>query len=138
MWQYTTTGPIFSSPAIVPCINAVFFGSHDGSLYCVSRTNDLLWKSAADSAVFSSPFVFQFCDKHDSGERRPLVASCSTKGTLTIHDLTSGETLSSLALSGEVFSSPVVLSDKIIIGCRNNNLYCISVFKNNTDTVIHV
>jgi hypothetical protein len=31
---------------------------------------------------------------------------------------------------GELFSSPVVVDDKIVVGCRDDNVYCVDLIAN--------
>ncbi|XP_035681596.1 beta-alanine-activating enzyme-like [Branchiostoma floridae] len=55
------------------------------------------------------------------------VAVASTKGTLYILTLDSGSCLASLRLPGEVFSSPVVWNNLLVVGCRDDFVYGIKV-----------
>ena len=44
-----------------------------------------------------------------------------------IFDLRSGEVLASCQLPGEVFSSPVVVGDYLVVGCRDDYVYCLEI-----------
>jgi eukaryotic-like serine/threonine-protein kinase len=56
-WKYTTSGKIFSSPAIAAGISYV--GSEDGNLYAIdARSGKLMWKFKTGGAVHSSPAVY--------------------------------------------------------------------------------
>ncbi|XP_033631782.1 beta-alanine-activating enzyme-like isoform X2 [Asterias rubens] len=56
-----------------------------------------------------------------------FVAVCSTEGSVMIFDLRSGEVLASCQLPGEVFSSPVVVGDYLVVGCRDDYVYCLEI-----------
>ena len=53
------------------------------------------------------------------------VICCSTKGLLKVVDLNSGCVSSQMQLNGDVFSSPVFLDRKIVVGCRDDFVYCL-------------
>jgi outer membrane protein assembly factor BamB len=55
-WAYTTTGTVFSSPAIA-ADGSVVFGSEDGKLYALDRQGELLWSFQAGGPIFSSPAI---------------------------------------------------------------------------------
>ena len=56
-----------------------------------------------------------------------LVCSCSCNGVVYVIDSQSGGIRCSLQLPNEVFSSPVVVNNRIIVGCRDESLYCIDI-----------
>lgn len=119
----------------------VTIGSHDCKVYCLCAKNGhLLWSRALDSAVFSTPFSFclqqssvtlpisnhsKFTDF--SSEVTNSVAVCGSKGTLYILDLASGIVRGKFQFPGELFSSPCVLGDRLIVGCRDNFVYCVKL-----------
>lgn len=53
------------------------------------------------------------------------VCVCTTSGQVYLLDVHTGEVLGSVRLPGEVFSSPVVVDSHILIGCRDDCIYCI-------------
>lgn len=56
------------------------------------------------------------------------LVSASTKGTIALHSTSDGRQLGRLSLPGQVYSSPAVASPtRILVGCRDNNLYSISL-----------
>ena len=226
--------PIFSSPVISKLHGLIFFGSHDGHLYCVDKGGGLRWKMEC-GIVYSTPFVFTLCsgisgkkencchtgepadisavtgrclrphnapgsdvgltiDLQDDdgiksltdddpfhvgphtgdylsdtgdltvavsipsqvedekclhtgarpstiadmtshvvcddansltfGYHNTMVVGVSTMGELRIHCCLTGTTICAQQLPGEVFSSPVVAGNRLIVGCRDNNVYC--------------
>ncbi|XP_068599593.1 beta-alanine-activating enzyme [Brachionichthys hirsutus] len=126
VWQFLTKGAIFSSPCISPDQQRVLCGSHDGCLYCVNCADgSLVWTFQTTGKVYSSPCVF---DGSAAGLRSGmLVALASTDGTVWILDGNDGQMLSSYTLPGELFSSPVVWGQSLVVGCRNDSVYCLKL-----------
>ncbi|TMS20244.1 Beta-alanine-activating enzyme [Larimichthys crocea] len=126
VWQFLTKGPVFSSPCVTPDHQRVLCGSHDGCLYCLDgASGSLIWTFQTTGKVYSSPFVF---DGSVVGRRgTPLVAAASTDGTAWILDAGDGQTLASFTLPGELFSSPVVWGRSLVVGCRNDFVYCLKL-----------
>lgn len=123
MWEFLTNGPVFSSP----CVTAgqVLCGSHDGCLYCLNGADgSLVWSFQTTGKVFSSPCVF---DGSAVGRRGTLVGLASTDGTVWILDGRDGRMLASFTLKGELFSSPVVWGRSLVVGCRNDFVYCLNL-----------
>jgi len=52
---------------------------------------------------------------------------CSTQGEVILLNQKMGEEMGRFRLSGEVFSSPLLLGNKLVVGCRDNFLYCLNV-----------
>ncbi|XP_068175474.1 beta-alanine-activating enzyme isoform X2 [Antennarius striatus] len=125
VWQFLTKGAVFSSPCITSDQQRVLCGSHDGCLYCVNCADgSLVWTFRTTGKVYSSPCVF---DGAAAGRSGMLVAVASTDGTLWILDGHDGKMLSSFTLPGELFSSPVVWGRSLVVGCRNDSVYCLKL-----------
>ena len=66
---------------------------------------------------------------HPPTPHQPLscvcVASCS--GEVYLLDGGCGEKLASLHLPGAVFSSPVAVGNHMVLGCRDNSVYCLEI-----------
>ncbi|KAM9678464.1 beta-alanine-activating enzyme isoform 3-T5 [Trichechus inunguis] len=127
VWQFSTNGPIFSSPCTSASEQEIFFGSHDCFIYCCNMKGHLQWKFEATSRVYATPFAFQ---NHNYSDET-LLAAASTDGKLWILESKSGQLQSVYELPGEVFSSPVVWESILIIGCRNNYVYCLDLLGGN-------
>ena len=114
---------VFSSLAkcIVNEKEIIIFGCQDGSVYCL-KERELCWKTALDTAIISTPFV-EFFEK----DKRGLVVCSSTKGTIFILNLENGNKISQYSLPGEVFSSPILINGKIVVGSRDDNIYCLDI-----------
>jgi acyl-CoA synthetase len=96
--------------------NSLLFGCHDRGLYRLdAATGCLIWRPALDGEIFASP------DFEAGADGRIVAATSSGTVYLVSPD---GETLASWQLSGQVFSSPVFLPGRIIVGSRDNFLYC--------------
>ncbi|XP_053462035.1 beta-alanine-activating enzyme isoform X2 [Nycticebus coucang] len=127
VWRFSTGGPIFSSPCVSASEQDIFFGSHDCFIYCCDKKGHLQWKFETTSQVYATPFVFYNQDHSNE----ILLAAASTDGKLWILDSQSGQLQSVYELPGEVFSSPVVWESMLIIGCRNNYIYCLDLLGGN-------
>ncbi|XP_030347157.1 beta-alanine-activating enzyme isoform X2 [Strigops habroptila] len=124
VWQFSTNGPVFSSPCISSLTKQeIFFGSHDCFIYCCNMEGNLLWKFKASSSVYGTPFVFQ----SDDLKNKILLAAVSTDGKVWILNAKSGTAEGVAKLPGEVFSSPVVWGTKLVVGCRNDYVYCLDL-----------
>ncbi|CAG10959.1 unnamed protein product [Tetraodon nigroviridis] len=124
MWEFLTNGPVFSSPCVWADHRRVLCGSHDGCLYCLSADGSLVWSFQTPGKVFSSPCVF---DGSAVGRRGALVGLVSTDGTVWILDGRDGRTLASFTLKGELFSSPLVWRRSLVVGCRDDFVYCLKL-----------
>lgn len=60
-----------------------------------------------------------------SSSALPCVCACTTSGQVHLLDIPSGGVLGSVRLPGEVFSSPVVVDNHLLVGCRDDCVYCI-------------
>ncbi|XP_044274089.1 beta-alanine-activating enzyme isoform X1 [Varanus komodoensis] len=129
VWEFSSNGPIFSSPCISNLAKDTFFGSHDCFTYCCDMEGNLLWKFETTSAVYATPFVF-----HSHG--KTLLAVVSTDGSIWILNSKSGLVEGTGKLPGEAFSSPVVWGTMIIVGCRNNYVYCLDVCLSETNKIV--
>ena len=99
------------------------FGDHDCSLHSVTKHMCSNWKVKLDSAIGSCPFVGSLFLPQELG----ICCCCTVNGNVFILDLAMGRTLTTIKLPGEIFSSPVIVGDRIVIGCRDNNVYCLKV-----------
>ena len=107
-------------------------GCHDHCGYCLDRNGQLIWKHGMNSAVYATPFVFETClcntctidTDISSSVAHYYAVICSTSGQIDIVNCVNGRLVCSTNVPGELFSSPVVCDDRLIIGCRDDNIYC--------------
>ncbi|KAM4807668.1 beta-alanine-activating enzyme [Rhinophrynus dorsalis] len=123
IWHFTTNGPIFSSPCVSNLSKQIMFGSHDGFIYCCNMEGVLVWKYKTRSRVYATSFVFPEPHRENS----ELLAAASTDGHVYILDAQTGLLNTEHRLGGEIFSSPVVWGSSVIVGCRNNYVYCLDL-----------
>lgn len=103
----------------------VVCGSHDGYVYCwEGATGSLRWRRHFAAAVYSSPCIFSVQLK---GERTHCVCATSTAGHMEVLRLRTGEVLATWDFQAPVFSSPVVAGGTIVVGCRDNFVYCVEI-----------
>lgn len=99
----------------------IIFGCNNGFVYCL-KERQLHWKIFLHDRIVSTPFV-ELCPRSSSGS----VICITTKGELFILNVNNGEKLSHYSFHGEVFSSPIVMHGKIIVGCRDDNVYIVDI-----------
>ncbi|CAH6887826.1 Aasdh [Phodopus roborovskii] len=133
VWCISAGGPVFSSPCISAAEQEIFFGSHDCFLYCCSMEGHLRWKFETTARVYATPFAFS----NRSCSSETLLAAASTDGKLWILESQSGKLRSVYEFPGEVFSSPVVWESMLIIGCRNNYIYCLDLLCGDKNNQVH-
>jgi outer membrane protein assembly factor BamB len=117
IWKISTNGPIFSSPKFWSDENIVV-GSHSSIVSLISKNNGKILKHyKSDSAVFSSPLIFQ-----------DNCVFISIEGILYLISKTGD--IHTLQLNGKVFSSPIYHDSTIYVGCRDDHICSISVSQN--------
>ncbi|XP_047443022.1 beta-alanine-activating enzyme isoform X2 [Mugil cephalus] len=123
LWEFLTKGPVFSSPCVAQ--QRLLCGSHDGHLYCLNCADgSVVWTFHTTGKVYAAPCVF---DGSAVGWRGALVALASTDGAVWILDGQDGRKVASHSLPGELFSSPVVWERSLVVGCRNDYVYCLQL-----------
>ncbi|KAG5192043.1 quinon protein alcohol dehydrogenase-like superfamily [Tribonema minus] len=130
LWQLKLNSAIFSSPCVANhTVHAgsevVAFGDHSGCITCVRvACGTVIWHQSVDrnraTTAYASPFACSckgltvFC----------VATSC---GMLAVLEQVSGAVVSRALAPGQVFSSPVMVGDQLLIGCRNDHLLCYKV-----------
>jgi outer membrane protein assembly factor BamB len=126
LWQFLAKGAVFSTPCFTPDRQRVLCGAHDGYVYCLETAGgSLVWSFQTSGRVYASPFAFE--SRSALGREQVLVGVASTDGMLWILDERDGCKIASLSLPGELFSSPVVWERTLLVGCRNDMVYCIDL-----------
>lgn len=106
----------------------VMSGSHDRCVYCWNEQLDLEWKTELDSEIYSTPCHCTIQTLTLSNTYHiSCVCVCSTAGSVYMLDAVCGHILGSLELPGNIFSSPVVVDSCILVGCRDDHVYCIEI-----------
>ena len=114
-------------PAHHPNEFLVFSGSHDKYMYCWKSgrspeenkyTYDLIWKVALNGEIYS---IGMLSKSHTIN----TLCTCTAKGTIYILSPDSGRILICQSLPNQIFSSPVFIESRVIVGCRDDGLHCL-------------
>jgi acyl-CoA synthetase len=136
LWRIDTQASIFSSPCVCTLQTqhqqqqqqqTVFvIGDQSGYVSCYIVSNSsLLWRThivlndteGAAAVVYASPFMFIY-------RATALVAAATSSGSIVLLDLYTGALISITQAPGQTFSSPVVVDNRLYIGCRSDALLC--------------
>lgn len=79
-----------------------------------------------DSTITATPCVLNY-------DNCTFVVAATTSGNVCLIDIETGVITINFCLPSEIFSSPCVCDNKIYIGCRDNNLYCLQLIGQNKD-----
>ncbi|MCP4118391.1 MAG: PQQ-binding-like beta-propeller repeat protein [Desulfobacteraceae bacterium] len=117
VWRFPTSGPVNSSPAVDSSGN-IFFGSEDGTVYCVTPGGNLTWSHGTGDSIYSSPAL-------DQDQNRLYIGSADS--CLYALDSETGERFWKFKTGSKIVSSPVIGNDKTIyIGSLDHCLYAIA------------
>lgn len=113
-WSFKATRPIFSSPVVILTRDGrgVLFGCHDGNLRYVSVGGNLVWSVCLNSVVFATPFIY-----------KNIIAASTTAGKIFLINQKDGSIFSSVSLPAEVFSTPIIVNQRLYCGCRDDYIY---------------
>lgn len=96
------------------------FGSHDGLVHCISsdasnRNLTVRWKSKIGQQIRSTPTLLN----------QETILCCSTDGKITFLNPKDGQIKRQFSIDGEIFSSPTIHENSVLIGSRNDFIYCL-------------
>jgi multiple sugar transport system substrate-binding protein len=112
-WTYTTSGNVYSSPAVAD--GMVFVGSNDGNVYALDQhTGAHIWNYSTGSAVMSSPAV---------ADGKVYVGSNDSK--VYALDQYTGAHIWNYTTGGWITSSPAVADGKVFVGSFDGKVYCL-------------
>ena len=131
MWNIKINGEVFSHLQVytdsITKLENLLFASKNSYIYkleCSTSPEVVpIFKMEKDTGV---PMVATPCLLDEK-----IIVVVGTNGELKVLDFVTGESLNSFKLGGDVFSSPIIHDDFIVVGCRDNNLYVLS----NTNSV---
>lgn len=132
----------------------IFCGSHDKCVYCWDvKEGKEVWVTALDSEIYATPVachqtsqieiessIKASISSHETVKTRNNIENikpvstppnlhyicvCTTSGALYLLDIHTGIKQATLKLPGQIFSSPVVVDGHILVGCRDDNIYCV-------------
>lgn len=107
VWKFESAGSVYSSPALLPGGQTVFFASLDHNIYALDReTGKLYWSCDTGSEVESSPVLSRLDGALFVGLiKDQLIAVDTMSGPLA------GKIKWTVNAGGEVVSSPVITED---------------------------
>ena len=144
MTELTTEGPIFTSCVVAMATTMlgsffIFCGSHDRHMYCWESGRglendkymyDLKWKRALSGEIYSTGMLGHMIDHVTN-----ILCTCTADGTIYILSPECGRVLTSRPLSGQIFSSPVFIDGRVIVGCRDDGLHSLLLVKERENEV---
>ena len=129
LWKFQTISPIYASVCILR--DSPYTSHHAFNKKYVAENTERLCKKKmkSDDIVINDKEDVNTSKVNNTvpGIEESYLVVASTNGDLFILSANQGNCLAEYHLPGEVFSSPVTMNDKIIIGCRDDNVYCLHV-----------
>ncbi|XP_012264555.2 beta-alanine-activating enzyme isoform X2 [Athalia rosae] len=127
IWTYKIDGNVFSHLVVkenlIMNTEELIIGSNNKRVYCISIPSITSTPILKYSVTFECPiFATPYCEDG-------LLVVADTGGNINLLDACNGHIITSLKLKGDIFSSPVINGDFIVIGCRDNNMYVIKINK---------
>ena len=113
VWKFETGGGVESSPAVAG--GKVFFGSKDGSVYCLDAVTGVKrWVFPTGRDISSSPLYADGKIYIGSGDKK--LYCINAEYGMEQWNFTTG---------GGIVSSPKLYNDKLYFGSNDGNIYCI-------------
>lgn len=115
LWSLCTEGPVFCTPTATPDGLSAWCGSHDHRLRRVDlRTGRTSLSVDLEGPVFAQP---KLCGS--------LVIAVASSGSLFCLDAEDGHVVCRYNFPAKVFSTAAAFRKDVVIGCRNNFVYCL-------------
>ncbi|KAK3003938.1 hypothetical protein RJ639_018691 [Escallonia herrerae] len=144
VWSAVSGGPIFSGPCISHTLpSEVLVCSRDGNIYCFElEKGHLRWKHNVGDPITSSAYVDEHLQLDFQLSHLPdrLVCVCASSGSihllrinLELFEETKGrrntfvQEFARLDLQGDIFSSPVMIGGRVLVGCSYDYVHCICI-----------
>ncbi|XP_062613897.1 beta-alanine-activating enzyme-like [Saccostrea cucullata] len=125
VWKHRSTDFVYSTCFCFGDRSNSYNNLHEGGsgLKISSNTQNQLNKSR----ILNTTADFNRFSSERMQCKYPYCVVTSKDGNITIIDTDKGQEVNSVKLPGEVFSSPVVVGGLLIVGCRDNNVYCFDI-----------
>jgi outer membrane protein assembly factor BamB len=113
-WTFETEAEIVSSANFVG--DAIVFGSHDESLYCLELDGKLRWKVQTQGYVYGTPGVID-----------GKVISTGCDGLMRVVSASDGTEVSSIELGSYVGASPAIHAGRVYVGTFDNQVLAVDL-----------
>ena len=113
LWTFETQGEIHAAPNFVK--GDLLIGSHDGTLYRLSRDGKKVWEYKIDGPVNGAAAVI--------GDRT-FVAGCDS--LLHVVDVASGKAVGTVELGGQAAATGAVEGDGVYVGTMTNQVLAVN------------
>ncbi|CAO2826447.1 unnamed protein product [Amaranthus hypochondriacus] len=142
VWRAKIDGPIFAGPCISQALTSqVLVCSRNGNVYSFELgSGRMIWKYDIGDPITSSAYVDEVITLGSNPSSPPdrLVCVCSSTGKIVLLRASRVaaeddgpenviEKFAEFDLHGDIFSSPIMVSGQIFVGCRDDFLHCIAV-----------
>ena len=116
LWRFSTLGEIWGSPVYDK--DVIYIGNRSNTVYAIdAKTGKSIWKADVGSNVIGSGAIAQ--------DGVIYVTEGQTSGTANgqVYDLSfsNGQKLWSVTINGKLYTSPVIVGDKILIGVTSGD-----------------
>ncbi|XP_012281427.1 acyl-CoA synthetase family member 4 homolog isoform X2 [Orussus abietinus] len=131
MWSLKVNGTVFVDVVVhtdpIKRLSNIILATKGNSFYRWEVNESiksplLKYEVHLNSPIFATPY----CD-----DSKGIIVVAGTDGLLYILNYSNGEILKTFRLDGDVFSSPAVHADELILGCRDDNLYILTLKSQN-------
>ncbi len=136
IWEcLVATRPIFSSPCMlsnyevrtfttsakVDTADILVVGSHDGFVRIIDLANgSVIYEFNVGRVIFAAPIALV-------AHGTLVLIISTTAGDVLVLDVTRNCIISTIKLSGEIYSSPICYNNRIYLGCRDDHLYALKL-----------
>jgi outer membrane protein assembly factor BamB len=112
LWKYETGNEISSGANFFG--DLILFGSHDESLYCLTKDGKEKWTFKTQGPVYGTPAIV---------DGKVFVAGCDS--SLHVVDAAKGTELSSVDLGGQAAAGATVAGDILYVGTMSNQFHAV-------------
>ena len=110
MWRHLCGGEINASP--ISNGSEILVGCDDGHLYALTMSGQRKWRRSIGGTVLSRPYIMD-----------DVVFVTSYGSKIVAIDIESGDVKSAYSTSSQVYSSPLVVGDRVYFGSNGGVLY---------------